>query len=68
MIKYENECVGCPPERGCLGSSCPYINVPRLYCDVCGEEDEELYEYDDEQLCADCLRKKFKLITVEDYI
>ena len=31
MIKYENECVGCPPERGCLGSSCPYMNVPRLY-------------------------------------
>ena len=53
MIKYENECVGCPPERGCLGSSCPYINVPRLYCDDCGEEDEKLYENDDEQLCAE---------------
>ena len=29
MIKYEDECVGCPPERGCLGSVCPNRNVPR---------------------------------------
>ena len=38
MIRFENECVGCPPERGCIGSACPYVNVPRCYCDDCGEE------------------------------
>lgn len=27
MVTYENECVGCPPEKGCLGSTCPYRKV-----------------------------------------
>lgn len=38
MIKYKNECVGCPPEIGCIDSACPYKNVPVYYCDECGEE------------------------------
>ena len=57
MLVYENECVGCPPERGCLGSACPNRNVPRYYCDDCGEEFDprELYMFDNAQLCADCV-------------
>lgn len=54
MIKYENECVGCPDGMGCLGSSCPNINVPRVYCDSCGDEAEEFYNYDGEWLCKEC--------------
>ena len=48
MIKYEDECVGCPPEMGCMGNSCPNRNVKHLYCDKCGEDCEELYidDYD----------------------
>ena len=38
MVRLEDECVGCPPELGCLGQLCPYQNVPRCYCDECGEE------------------------------
>ena len=56
MKCIENECVGCPPEMGCLGSSCPNRNVTRFYCDHCGEE-EELYYYDGEELCIDCIKK-----------
>ena len=52
MVKYENECVGCPPELGCLGSACPNRNVPHLYCDKCGEEVDEFYE---DELCIDCV-------------
>ncbi len=57
MIKYENECVGCPPEMGCLGDGCPNRNVPRYYCDRCGDEfyPEELFLYDGEMWCKDCL-------------
>lgn len=38
MIIIEDECVGCPPEIGCYGSSCPNKNVSHYFCDECGEE------------------------------
>ena len=60
MLKYEDECVGCPPELGCLGDSCRYKNVPRLYCDECENETDELYLYEDKELCADCLLTEYK--------
>ena len=62
MVNYENECVGCPPERGCLGSACPNRNVRRLYCDRCGCEEEKLYKHDGEELCADCLLDEFEVV------
>lgn len=64
MIKYENECVGCPPEMGCLGSACPYRDVPYLYCDICDEDVDELYEYEGKQVCADCILKSLKKVEV----
>ena len=64
MIKYEDECVGCPPNMGCMGDACKYRNVKHLYCDKCEEECEELYLYDKEELCEDCLKKQFKTITL----
>ena len=54
MIKFENECVGCPKEMGCLGSGCPYTHVPHLYCDKCDAEVETLYNTEEGQLCEDC--------------
>ena len=64
MTKYENECVGCPPEMGCMGDACKYRNVPHLYCDKCGEDCEELYVVGDEELCEDCLKEQFDIITL----
>lgn len=61
MIKYENDCVSCPPEIGCLGSSCPNRNVPHYYCDKCGDE-AQLYEYDGKELCIDCIAEKLKKV------
>ena len=54
MIIIENHCVECPIEMGCLGKSCPYQDVEVFYCDECGEEDV-LYEFEDEQLCINCI-------------
>lgn len=61
-IVFEDECVGCPPEMGCLGSVCPNKNVAHYYCDKCDEEvpPDELYEVDGEDLCAECLKAKFR--------
>ena len=53
-VKYVDECVGCPPERGCLGRACPNRNIPIWYCDECGDEGVDLYEVDDEEVCAKC--------------
>lgn len=61
MIKIEDECVGCPPDIGCLGSQCPYKNVVRFYCDEC-EEEHRLYWYDDEQLCIDCIEARLERV------
>lgn len=65
MINIENECVGCPPDMGCLGKSCPYLDVPRFYCDECGDE-AELYWYEGEQLCIDCIEKRLEKVEYDD--
>ena len=64
MIRYEDECIGCPPEMGCLGSACPNRNVPRYYCDDCKEEidpDEMYGDLDDEIFCEDCFKKRYRI-------
>lgn len=53
MRKIENDCVGCPEGMGCLGSSCPYVNVLRYYCDECGSDNAE-YTIDGTDLCESC--------------
>ena len=65
IIRYENECVGCPPEMGCLGESCSNRNVQRLYCDDCKDEVETLYVYDDKELCQDCLLNTIEKINLD---
>ena len=67
MIKFINECVGCPPERGCLGESCPNRNVADLICDECGCEPDELYVYGNEHLCVDCLKECLDVINYDNY-
>lgn len=60
MVKIVKDCVGpCP--QGCIGSSCPYQHIQVWICDECGDEDVELFEFDDgRQLCQSCLVKQFK--------
>lgn len=61
MIVVENECVGCPPEIGCIGSTCPYLNVIRCYCDECDDEGR-LYKFDGQQICIDCVAKRLEIV------
>lgn len=66
MIKFENDCYDCALH--CRGSTCRNRNVPHFYCDECEDETEELFEYDGEQICQDCLISTVPKIKLEDYI
>lgn len=67
MVRYENECVGCPKEMGCIGSSCRYRNVPYYICDCCGADEEydgvDIYEFDGKHYCSDCLIEQFEKVS-----
>ena len=52
-VYKSDECVDCG--RPCLGSLCPNRNVIRKECDVCGDEYEKVYRYENTVYCADCL-------------
>ena len=56
MIKIEDNCVGCPPEIGCLGNTCKYRNVKVFICDDCGCDSDELWYGDDGNMyCKYCI-------------
>lgn len=55
MTRYESNCVSCG--FPCRHEGCPYYKVLTLFCDQCGDEVEDLYDYDGKQVCEDCLLK-----------
>lgn len=65
MIRYENECVGCPPEMGCMGAACRYRKVPHYYCDECDKE-ETLFKFEGEELCITCIKKRLEMVEGSD--
>lgn len=69
MIMFEDECVGCPPEMGCLGSGCPNRNIPHFYCDECKDEvgQGNLYKFEGSQLCLGCIAERLHVVTEDDY-
>ena len=61
MLKYENHCCQCAtPAFPCIGHLCPFVKVAVHYCDKCEEEIDEIYDVDDEELCEECLKDKFR--------
>lgn len=65
MVKYENECVQCAsPGYPCKGNSCSNKKVPHWYCDKCEWEFEpnQLYQYQGQELCVDCLVENFEVV------
>ncbi len=63
MVKHVNACCGCAsPGYPCLGSACPKRNEAVFVCDECEAEVECIYEYNGEQICAECLLKHFDKI------
>ena len=81
IIETVDGCVGCPPELGCKGRTCP--NAPHqevrkaLVCDACGEEvdvaaGEELcrapYQKEPAYICEKCLDKALQWRGLEDFL
>ena len=65
MIRYENQCCDCAvPAYPCLGASCHRRHVKIYECDNCNEEVDagELYEFDGEQLCIDCIKERLEVV------
>ena len=56
MIKYVSGCVGCG--KPCIGSACRFHTEMVRVCDLCGDEVEDLYDDDGEQLCESCLLQR----------
>lgn len=63
MKRYENGCVGCPPEMGCVGGFCPQRELVIYVCDRCGDDidDDDVYMVDDKHLCQSCLLSEFRM-------
>lgn len=54
MVKVVNNCVDCP--MGCI--HCGREHEIEYYCDKCGSQEIELYDYYGEYLCLGCLIEK----------
>lgn len=65
MVFYTDECVDCKSMGlPCYGNSCVNRHVPHFHCDKCKQEVDDLYDYDDKQICLDCIVKQLKKIEV----
>ena len=71
MIKYENHCCDCAvPGYPCMGSSCPNVNIPVYYCDICNNNIYAEYDIEGEHYCEDCaevcLKEAFEDLTLSE--
>lgn len=71
MVRYENHCCECAvPGYPCMGSSCPNVNVPVYYCDICNDDTHAMCDIEGEHYCEkhakDYLRHIFESLTVEE--
>lgn len=58
--KYENQCVDCG--LPCIGNACMHYRVKVLICDGCGDEVDTLYQFEGEELCAECVLKRLGVV------
>ena len=61
MIKKNEGCIGC--SDGCL-RGCRNYEVIYLVCDECDQTVDDLYLFDGEQICEECLLNKFEKVEV----
>lgn len=59
MIKCFDECVDCG--LPCF-SGCKLKNVSHHCCDNCGEDETDLYYFENEELCIDCIRNRLEKV------
>ena len=64
MRYYESNCCDCG--LPCVYESCPHYMVEYFKCDFCKEENVKLYEYNDWEVCGDCLLAEFRVVSGSD--
>ena len=62
MVDFRDECVSC--DIPCI--SCGRKHVPVLTCDECGEEVEELYKYEGQELCEECVLESLEKVDINE--
>lgn len=62
MVIRDNACVGCETCRGCGRKYDYFYHV----CDEC-ESDEQLYYYEGQELCAECILRNFEEVDMDEY-
>ena len=65
MVKKESLCCGCTAFGDCIGSACPNYEITVFECDSCGKTKEDLYYFDGEELCLDCILERLKYVEEE---
>lgn len=64
MVTREDRCVGCNSALyNCI--YCGLKDVAVFTCDCCGCEVDELYWFDGQQFCEDCVLKSLDKVYVE---
>lgn len=71
MIKYENYCCDCAvPGYPCIRNSCPNVNVPVYYCDICTNDTYAEYDIEDEHYCEEhtkeYLKERFEELSISE--
>lgn len=61
MITVENYCNGCPECIHCGRN----VDAEVLQCDSCGGYEDELYKFDGEDLCIDCIKERLEKVTID---
>ena len=56
----ESDCVDCG--LPCIHEACRHYEVVRYVCDNCKEDVYELYHFDGEELCADCVLEQLEKV------
>ena len=62
MIIRESDCCDCG--LPCIGFSCKYFETIRCVCDNCQSDMEDLYWWEDEQLCIDCIIEQLEKVEI----
>ena len=68
LIYDKGNCVGCPPEMGCMGKDCPQCWETHLFCDICKEEVDALFRGKATGIdaCEDCRDAAYTYITIDN--
>lgn len=64
MISVESDCVDCG--LPCIYEACPHYKAIRYICDCCDNEVDDLFLFDDQELCIDCITHKLERVEYYD--